>query len=92
MKIGIIGLGIVGSAIKTAFNQVDHLIFSYDKKDTSTSIHDLIDTDCIFVCVPTDTVNQKCDVSQVIDVVAKISKNLSFILLLLSTEKSIKQL
>lgn len=75
MKIGIIGLGIVGSAIKTAFGQVGHLIFSYDKKDTTTSIHGLMDTDCIFVCVPTDTVNQKCDVSQVIDVVAKISKN-----------------
>lgn len=73
MKIGIIGLGIVGSAVKIAFEQNGHTVYSYDKKDSTSSVQDLMCTDCIFVCVPTDTVDQKCDISQVVNVVAELS-------------------
>ena len=76
MKIGIIGLGVVGSAVKIAFEHEGYTTYCYDKKDSRTSIKDLLGTDCIFVCVPTDTVNQHCDVSQVTSVVNELSLNL----------------
>ena len=57
MKIGIIGQGYVGTAIKIGFKE-HYDIETYDKfdlaKSTRSTIKDIVDrTDIIFVCVPT---------------------------------------
>jgi len=57
MKIGIIGQGYVGTAIKIGFEE-HYDIETYDKfdlaKSTRSTIKDIVDrTDIIFVCVPT---------------------------------------
>jgi UDPglucose 6-dehydrogenase len=64
MKIGIIGLGVVGSAIQLALkNYSDATLFTHDVKDNGSTIASVIDTDCVFVCVPTPTVDGQCDTS-----------------------------
>ena len=57
MKIGIIGQGYVGTAIKSGFEK-HYELFTYDKydKDKSTcdTLFDLVmECDVMFVCVPT---------------------------------------
>lgn len=74
MKIGIIGHGVVGETVDRAFTMQGHTIKWHDKyKDQSAPITELSDSDCIFVCVPTDTVDDLCDVSNVVDTVNKLS-------------------
>jgi UDPglucose 6-dehydrogenase len=70
MIIGIIGYGVVGQAIGQAFKMQGHAIRWYDKhKSESESLELLIDSDYIFVCVPTNTVNHTSDISNVVDTV-----------------------
>lgn len=77
MHIGIIGLGVVGSATKDGLQQIDHSVVHYDIKDGS-SITDILDTEIVYVCVPTNsTTTGGCDVSQVCDVVEKLN-NLNY--------------
>ena len=52
MKIGIIGLGVVGNAIKEGFVKLGHTIHCHDLK-LNTSIGDVLMTEIVFVCVPT---------------------------------------
>ena len=74
IKIGIVGFGIVGQAIHHAFSKQNHTITYYDKFLSETgSLDQLVDTDCVFVCVPTDTVDQTCDVSVVESIVESLS-------------------
>jgi len=64
MRIGIIGLGVVGNAIKYGFELHGVTVISYDKhKSTEYKFDDLVDTDCIFICVPTPTIDNVCDTS-----------------------------
>ena len=52
MRIGIVGLGVVGSAIQTALVRLDHDVFGHDIL-TNTSIGDVLKTELCFICVPT---------------------------------------
>lgn len=57
-KIGIVGQGFVGTAIKEGFKNFYHNLFFYDKynmsKSNTKNLRDLcIKTDIIFVCLPT---------------------------------------
>lgn len=57
MKIGVIGIGMVGGAVKRWMTALGHEVFAYDT-DTSRSTHvlnDVIGSELIFVCVPTLT-------------------------------------
>lgn len=75
MKIGIIGLGAVGDALKTSFEKYQHTVLGYDINSVdSCQFNELIETDCAFVCVPTPTVNGKADTSIVAQVVADLDK------------------
>jgi len=65
MKIGIIGLGVVGLAVYQGLGQVGNDMHFYDIAHPDTSINDVVNTDIIFVCVPTDTSNGHCDLSQI---------------------------
>jgi UDPglucose 6-dehydrogenase len=64
MKIGIIGKGVVGGAVYDGLQHIGHNLSHYDKKDTQTRIEDVLDSEIIFICVPTNSnPDGTCDVS-----------------------------
>lgn len=75
-KIGIIGLGYVGSAVHNAFLNdffIECAIIDPPKGYTDVTYNDLKNADAVFICVPTprsDTVN--CDTSSLEDVLVKL--------------------
>jgi UDPglucose 6-dehydrogenase len=78
MNIGIVGLGYVGTAIKSGFEK-HYEIETYDKYDESKSTCNLFDLvvecDVIFVCVPTPmNKDGSCHTDIVEDVVKEINK------------------
>jgi UDP-glucose 6-dehydrogenase len=73
MKIGIIGLGVVGNAVMEGLRQIDQEVSYYDIKFPDTSLLDILNTEIVFVCVPTNsTVEGKCDTSIVESVVEQL--------------------
>ena len=73
MKIGIIGKGTVGDAVYRGLQQQGHQLSFYDVKHPETQLSDVLNTQCVFVCVPTDSDAQgDCDVSIVNSVVAEL--------------------
>lgn len=75
MKIGLIGLGVVGSAVKFGMELIGHKVFIYDIKHPGTSIDNILGTDLCFLCLPTRTNEDgKNDTSVVEDIVNKLSK------------------
>lgn len=76
MKIGIVGLGIVGSAVKFGFEKkLGHTIFYHDIKFKNTSLSKVYNnSELIFVCVSTPSrKNGSCDVSNVISVCSELN-------------------
>jgi len=72
MKIGIIGLGIIGSACKYGFEKLGHTVKIHDIK-LDTKIIDVLDTDICYVCVPTPSnIDGSCDTSIVDSVVKEL--------------------
>lgn len=72
MKIGIIGLGIIGTATKEGFEYLGHEVCVHDIK-LNTSIHDILESSVCFVCVPTPSHSDgSCDIS----IVEQVIKNL----------------
>ena len=57
--IGILGYGFVGKAVDKGFSKTDKIIS--DPLYNDVSIEDMMDTECIFVCLPTPTVNGKIE-------------------------------
>ena len=67
-KIGIIGIGMVGNAVKNYFEKKEVSLFLYDKKGIG-SLEEVNKADIVFVCVPTPFVSGKgFDLSFVKDV------------------------
>lgn len=63
MKIGIIGWGVVGSACGEGFRMLGHEVRAHDPK-LKTTIEEVIDTEIVFVCVPTPSgPDGECDLS-----------------------------
>ena len=52
MNIGIVGLGVVGSANKQGFELLGHRVAVHDI-DLQTQMKNVLHTDCTFICVPT---------------------------------------
>lgn len=74
MKIGIVGLGVVGSAIKYGFDKLGHDVHVHDIK-LGTSLSDVLDTDVCYLCVPTPSREDgACDTSIVEGVVESLAK------------------
>ena len=77
MKIGIVGLGIIGSACKFGFEKLGHTVLVHDII-METKLNDLIDCEIIYVCVPTPSnENGSCDTSIVEQVILDL-KNLKY--------------
>lgn len=76
MKIGIIGYGMVGGALKVALEKV-HTIIYWDKyKNTPYKIEDLSNCEVIFLCVPTPILKSGAiDKSALYDSIDNLIKN-----------------
>lgn len=75
MKIGIVGVGVVGSAIKKGFEQLGHEVKVHDLK-LKTTIKDVIDTDIVYLCLPTNPKpDGSCDTEALIWTVDALSDN-----------------
>jgi len=76
MKIGIIGIGFVGGAIKNAYETFGHETVCIDPdKGYNATYEDIIETDAIFVCVPSPMKDDgDCDTSYLRDVVTKLKE------------------
>lgn len=73
-KMGIIGVGMVGSAVARYFESEGNKPFFYDKHSGAGSVATVNKADIIFVCVPTPYIEKKgFDLSAVEDVFEKIS-------------------
>jgi len=73
MDIGIVGLGVVGTACKNGFEKIGHKVKYHDVK-FYTNIEDVLDTEVCFISVPTPS-NQdgSCDISIVEEVVGQLN-------------------
>jgi UDPglucose 6-dehydrogenase len=64
MHIGIIGCGAVGSACKYGFEKLGHTVKAFDIKWPETKIEDVLDTEIVFIVVPTPSKSDgSCDTS-----------------------------
>jgi UDPglucose 6-dehydrogenase len=73
MKIGIIGIGVVGSAIKEGFEKLNHIVKVHDIK-LNTLIRDILDTEVVFLCLPTNSKEDgSCNIDIIIEVLDKLS-------------------
>ena len=76
MKLGVVGLGVVGRATYDGLGQLGHTMSYYDIAHTETSIDSVKHTDIVFICVPTPTDgNGNCDVTNVYRVVRLLNAN-----------------
>jgi len=74
MKIGIIGLGVVGTAIKNGFEKLGHTILCHDLK-LNSKVEDTIDAEIIFLCVPTPQGDDgSCDTSIITAVIQELEQ------------------
>jgi UDPglucose 6-dehydrogenase len=74
MKIGLIGKGIVGSAVYQGFEELGHSMSFTDPAYPKTKFNDILDTDCVFICVPTDQLpNGYCDTSIIKQVIEQLN-------------------
>jgi len=53
MRIGICGLGFVGNAINSFFKNKECELFIYDKYKNINSFNTILDTEILFICLPT---------------------------------------
>tara|TARA_R100000008_G_scaffold86477_1_gene79789 strand:- start:2341 stop:3138 length:798 start_codon:yes stop_codon:yes gene_type:complete len=69
MKVGVVGMGVVGSAVHEGLAKLGREMYHHDIK-MGTSIEDVLATDLCFICVPTPSMdNGDCNVSIVESVV-----------------------
>jgi len=71
MKVGIIGLGVVGSALSFGFSKLGHDVIGFDIKYENVKFEDVLTTEIAFICVPTPSTAKGCDTSIVEGVVKK---------------------
>ncbi len=70
MKVGIIGVGFVGKAVRHGLTRIGHDVIPFDVKMPETSLQDVLGTEAVFVSVPTPHApDGACDVSIVLKVV-----------------------
>jgi len=73
-KIGVLGKGVVGTAVYDGLKYLGHQVSFFDPKVPGSTMTDILDTNVIFICVPT---NQASDGSCDTSIVEKVIKELS---------------
>lgn len=84
MKLGIVGMGVVGSANSAGFTLLEHEVISHDIK-FDTVLEDVYDTEVVFLCLPTPDKDGECDTSILEDVLAQLDGNYHGIVCIRST-------
>jgi len=75
MKIGLIGKGTVGKAVYEGLNHLGHQMSFFDPAYEGSTLNDVLDTECVFICVPTNQApNGDCDTSIVESVMAELNQ------------------
>jgi UDPglucose 6-dehydrogenase len=73
MKIGIVGLGAVGTANQQGFEHLEHTVSVHDIK-LNTTIQTVLDSEIVFVCVPTPQAEDgSCDTSIIESVIKELN-------------------
>ena len=87
MKLGIIGLGVVGGANSAGFTLLGHEVLQHDTKWDDSTIQDVIDEEVVFLCLPSpQNDNGSCNTSIIEGVISKLSnENYSGIVCIRST-------
>lgn len=88
MKIGIVGLGVIGTACQYGFEKLGHEVLVHDIK-FSTELSELLRSEITYICVPTPQ-NQdgSCDISIVEDIISELnSLNYRGVVVIKSTVK-----
>jgi UDPglucose 6-dehydrogenase len=63
-KIGVMGKGVVGTAVHDGLKYLGHSVSFYDPKYPESKITDILDSDVVFICVPTNqAADGSCDTS-----------------------------
>lgn len=76
MKIGIIGVGVVGDAVRQGMELVGHTVFVHDIKIPGSSISNVLDSEICFITVPTPAHEDgSCNTEIVESVVSDLKKN-----------------
>jgi UDPglucose 6-dehydrogenase len=74
MKIGLLGKGTVGKAVFEGLQRLGHKMSFFDPAYQDSKFEDILDTECVFICVPTNQANNgDCDTSIVEQVVGDLS-------------------
>tara|TARA_R110000772_G_scaffold249530_1_gene363788 strand:- start:25716 stop:26540 length:825 start_codon:yes stop_codon:yes gene_type:complete len=86
MQLGIVGLGVVGSAIKYGFEKLGNDVAVHDIAQ-NTNIEDVLSSEIVYICVPTPSDSEgNCDTSIVESVVDElVNKNYEGIIAIKST-------
>ena len=77
MKIGIIGLGVVGSAVANGLRKIGHKVVPHDLI-LKSKIDNLLDTSAIFVCVPTPSNEDGSCNTSIVEEVLEDLNNLNY--------------
>lgn len=87
MKIGIAGLGVIGSACKYGFEKLGHDVSFHDPKFEGSKLADILRSQIIYVCVPTPSKEDgSCDTTIVRKVVDELlSQNYQGVIAIKST-------
>ena len=76
MKLGILGLGVVGTAVYNGFLELGHDVKYYDPAKTESNFKDVLDTEVCFLCVPTPPDTEGfCDTSIVESSIHRLAEN-----------------
>jgi len=76
MKIGILGLGVVGSAVYNGFLELGQTLSFYDPVKKDSKFEDVLKTEVCFLCVPTPPNSDGfCDISIVEESIQKLNDN-----------------
>jgi UDPglucose 6-dehydrogenase len=73
MKVGVIGVGMVGGAISFGFKRIGHEVLQYDPKIAGSKFADVLPAELVFVCVPTPSaLDGSCNTTEVEAVVGDL--------------------
>jgi UDPglucose 6-dehydrogenase len=79
MKIGIVGKGTVGSAVYDGMKSIGHDVSFYDPAYPESKIEDVLDTQVVFVSVPTDqSPDGRCDTT-IVEGVVELLNDLGYL-------------
>lgn len=72
MKIGIVGLGVVGTAIKKGFEKLGHTVIPHDIK-LQSNLRDLLKCEIVYLCLPTNPASDgSCDTDSIGETVQQL--------------------